>query len=268
MDRSTLINQIREKQTFLCVGLDTDPDLIPDFLNEFEDPVFEFNKRIIDATKNHCVSYKLNIAFYEAMGAEGWNTLKRTIDYIPENILTIADAKRGDIGNTANKYAQTFFKTYDFDATTVAPYMGKDSISPFLEHEGKWTIVLGLTSNPGSAHFQKKQLADGKFLFEEVIKQTAKWGSQSNLMFVVGATQTEELKTIREIIPNHFLLIPGVGAQGGSLDEVCRLALNKDVGILINSSRGIIYASKGLDFDKAAGDAAKSIQQSMKVYLD
>lgn len=268
MTREELVAQIKKKQSFLCVGLDTDIHKIPKHLLETENPILEFNKRIIDATKDYCVAYKPNIAFYESMGAEGWEILRETLNYIPKDIFTIADAKRGDIGNTARMYAKTFFETYDFDSVTIAPYMGKDSVSPFLESQGKWGIVLGLTSNQGAFDFQFSALEEGGMLYEKVLKTTAEWGSRENLMFVVGATKAESLKGIRKIIPDHFLLVPGVGAQGGSLSEVCRYGMNSDVGLLINSSRGILYASNGEDFAEASALAAQTIQSEMKTLLE
>lgn len=267
MNKQQLLEQIRLKKSFLCVGLDTDLSKIPSFLLDFEDPIFEFNKRIIDATKNYCVAYKPNIAFYEAMGSKGWESLAKTIDYIPTEIFTIADAKRGDIGNTSAMYAKTFFETYSFDSVTIAPYMGSDSIQPFLNQEGKWAIVLALTSNQGAYDFQFEELKSGEKLFEKVLKTTSQWGSDENMMYVVGATKAESLAEIRKIIPNHFLLVPGVGAQGGSLEDVCKHGLNDKVGLLINSSRGIIYASNGEDFAEAASAAARKIQEEMVIFL-
>ena len=267
MTRKELIAQIVKKQSFLCVGLDSDITKIPKYLLELENPILEFNKRIIDATKKYCVAYKPNVAFYESRGVQGWETLQATLDYIPKDIFTIADAKRGDIGNTANMYAKTFFETYNFDSVTIAPYMGEDSIAPFLCHEGKWGIVLGLTSNKGAFDFQFSELTSGEKLFEKVLRTTAKLGTIENLMFVVGATKAESLKSIRKIIPNHFLLVPGVGAQGGSLAEVCKYGLNSDCGLLINSSRGILYASTDETFSEASGDAAKKIQLEMAAIL-
>ncbi|MEQ8623936.1 MAG: orotidine-5'-phosphate decarboxylase [Vicingaceae bacterium] len=268
MNKQELITQIRKKQSFLCVGLDTDINKIPTHLkSEFENPILEFNKRIIDATKDYCVAFKPNIAFYESMGAIGWETLEATLDYIPNDIFTIADAKRGDIGNTANLYAKTFYKTYNFDSVTVAPYMGKDSVLPFLAYDNKWTILLGLTSNQGAADFQQLELKSGEKLFEKVLKSSKEWGTAEQLMFVVGATQAADLEQIRKIIPDHFLLVPGVGAQGGSLSEVCRYGLTKDVGLLVNSSRGIIYASQGEDFASAAQTAAVTIQKEMAEFF-
>ena len=266
--RKELINEIRKKQSFLCIGLDTDPSKIPTFLKRKNDPIFEFNKSIIEATQHLCVAYKLNLAFYESLGEVGWQSLKKTLDYIPKNIFTIADAKRGDIGNTASMYAKTFFETYQFDSVTLSPYMGKDSITPFLDRKGKWAIVLGLTSNPGAEDFQMKELRSGEFIFEKVISTAKEWGNHENMMFVVGATKSEKLKRIREVAPKHFLLVPGIGAQGGSLEEVCENGLNQDVGLLINSSRGIIYASQAEDFAQAAANAAESIQSQMKAILE
>lgn len=266
MKKEELVDQIKKKGSFLCIGLDVDLKKIPKFLLDSEDPVFEFNKRIIDATKDLCVAYKPNIAFYECLGEAGWTSLRKTIDYIPKEIFTIADAKRGDIGNTATKYAETFFATYDFDSVTVAPYMGKDSVSPFLDFSNKWAIVLGLTSNQGAFDFQYLNI-EGKPLHLEVIEQAASWGTDQNLMFVVGATKAQQLSKIREIIPHHFLLVPGVGAQGGSLEEVCKFGLNDEVGLLVNSSRGIIYAGDQEDFDQKARQAALDMQQQMQRYV-
>lgn len=269
MTREELIAQIRKKNSFLCVGLDTDLTKIPEFLKKEKNPILEFNKRIIDATKEYCVAYKPNIAFYESLGPMGWETLEATLDYIPKDIFTIADAKRGDIGNTAKMYAKTFFEAYQFDSVTIAPYMGRDSVEPFLSFEDKWSIVLGLTSNQGAYDFQFSTLEGGEeMLYEKVLKTTASWGTDGNLMFVVGATKAEAFANIRRIIPNHFLLVPGVGAQGGNLKDVCKYGINKDVGLLINSSRGILYASQGTDFDVAAGKAAKAIQQEMQEILE
>ncbi|MDB4083042.1 orotidine-5'-phosphate decarboxylase [Vicingaceae bacterium] len=267
MTRKELITQINRKRSFLCVGLDSDPNKIPKHLLDFENPTLEFNKRIIDATKNYCVAYKPNIAFYESMGPKGWETLKTTLDYIPKEIFTIADAKRGDIGNTANMYAKTFFETYNFDSVTIAPYMGEDSVTPFLSHPGKWGIVLGLTSNKGAYDFQFSELKTGELLYEKVLKTSSTWGNEDNLMFVVGATKAESLGNIRKLVPDHFLLVPGVGAQGGSLSEVCKYGLNSDCGLLINSSRGILYASNGINFAQASANAAKEIQQEMSEIL-
>lgn len=267
MTRQELIQEINKKQSFLCVGLDTDINKIPKHLLQYENPVLEFNKRIIDATKDYCVAYKPNIAFYESMGAKGWETLKKTLDYIPKNIFTIADAKRGDIGNTASMYAKTFFETYNFHSVTIAPYMGEDSVKPFLDFKNKWGIVLGLTSNQGAYDFQFSELKGGGQLYEKVLRTTAGWGTDENLMFVVGATKAESLTKIRKVIPQHFLLVPGVGAQGGSLAEVCKYGITEDIGLLINSSRGILYASSGEDFEDAASKAAMAIQREMGTIL-
>ncbi len=262
MTRHQLIDQIKRKKSFLCVGLDTDPKKLPAHLLSKEDPVFEFNKTIIDATKDYAVAYKPNTAFYEASGAQGWESLRKTLEYIPTDIFTIADAKRADIGNTSSMYARAFFKNMNFDSVTVAPYMGSDSIKPFLEFEGKWAIILAATSNSGGLDFQHLDI-NGEKLFEKVIKTSAGWGSEENIMYVVGATRPQALKEIRQLIPDHFLLIPGVGAQGGDLHAVCENGLNKDCGLLVNSSRGIIYADSSEKFAEAATEAAKSIQKEM-----
>ncbi|MEZ5045715.1 MAG: orotidine-5'-phosphate decarboxylase [Chitinophagaceae bacterium] len=266
MQRDELIQQIRKKESYLCIGLDTDLEKIPPHLLQEEDPIFLFNKAIIDATHDLCVSYKINTAFYEAQGIKGWEAMQKTLDYIPKNIFTIADAKRGDIGNTGNQYAKAFFETLCFDSITVAPYMGQDSIMPFLSVPNKWAIVLGLTSNEGATDFQMLEKNNQHF-YEYVIKKVSTWGQIDNLMFVVGATKTEQLTSIRQLIPQHFLLVPGVGAQGGSLQEVSKLAMNEDVGILINVSRGILYANKDENFAQAARVEALKIQQEMKKYL-
>jgi orotidine-5'-phosphate decarboxylase len=267
MNREQLIAQIKKKQSFLCVGLDTDIKKIPAHLLELEDPIFEFNKQIIDATKDLCVAYKPNIAFYESMGVSGWNSLQKTLDYIPKNIFTIADAKRGDIGNTSNMYARAFFENMNFDSVTVAPYMGSDSVTPFLEFEDKWAIVLALTSNKGGLDFQKIEDKNGKQLFEQVLETSKKWGSDANMMFVVGATRSEQFSEIRRIIPNHFLLVPGVGAQGGNLQDVAKFGMNDDCGLLVNSSRGIIYAGNDLDFAEKSRIEAEKLQQEMASLL-
>ena len=267
MTRQELIFQINKKQSFLCVGLDTDIKKIPTYLLEFEDPIFEFNKQIVDATKDFCVAYKPNIAFYESMGVSGWKSLQKTLDYIPNNIFTIADAKRGDIGNTSSMYAKAFFENMHFDSVTVAPYMGSDSVTPFLKFKDKWAIVLALTSNKGGLDFQKIEDKNGKQLFEKVLETSIQWGSDENMMYVVGATRAEELLEIRAIIPNHFLLVPGVGAQGGSLKDVAKFGLNSDCGLLVNSSRGIIYAGNDVDFAQKAEIEAKKLQQEMAVIL-
>ena len=239
MTSKQLFDNIKSKRSFLCIGLDTDVDKIPPHLLKEEDPVFEFNKLIIDATSDLCVAYKPNIAFYESMGIKGWKSLEKTLDYIPDNIFTIADAKRGDIGNTASRYAKTFFETYAFDSITIAPYMGKDSVTPFLSYDGKWAIMLALTSNEGALDFQMLDVADHK-LFEEVLIKSKAWGSNDNMMFVVGATRGELIEKVRTLVPEHFFLVPGVGAQGGSLEEVAKYGLNDQCGLLVNSSRGII----------------------------
>ena len=267
MDKQQLITQIKQKQSFLCVGLDTDIKKIPIHLLELEDPIFEFNKQIIDATKEYCMAYKPNIAFYESRGVSGWNSLQKTLDYIPNDIFTIADAKRGDIGNTSDMYARAFFENMNFDAVTVSPYMGSDSVTPFLEFENKWAIVLALTSNKGSLDFQTFKNENGKQLFEQVLEISQTWGTDENMMYVVGATRTKQLSEIREIIPNHFLLVPGVGAQGGSLQEVAKYGMNQVCGLLVNSSRGIIYAGNGTDFAEKAGNEAQKLQQQMAIIL-
>jgi orotidine-5'-phosphate decarboxylase len=261
-----LISEIKRKKSFLCVGLDTDITKIPTHLLSEPDPIFAFNKAIIDATEPYCVSYKINTAFFEASGAQGWESMKRTFDYIPKNCFKIADAKRGDIGNTSNQYAKAFFETLNADAVTLAPYMGNDSLAPFFEYEGKWGIVLALTSNPGSADYEQKIL-EGKFLFEHVVENTCKLGSNRNLMFVVGATKPEEFGLIRKYAPNHFLLVPGVGAQGGSLKEVIKYGMNENIGLLINASRSIIYASSNVDFAEKAALEAISLQIEMANYI-
>ncbi|MBN9485225.1 MAG: orotidine 5'-phosphate decarboxylase [Bacteroidetes bacterium 43-93] len=266
MNREQLVAEIKKKKSVLCVGLDTDLEKIPKHLFSSEDPMFEFNKAIIDATKDYTVAYKINTAFYEAQGVKGWISLGKTLDYIPKDIFTIADAKRGDIGNTAEQYANTFFKTYPFDSVTVAPYMGKDSVQPFLQYDGNWAIVLGLTSNAGSADFQLQQCGE-ELLYEKVLKTVASWGNTGNLMFVIGATRKEQLQHIRQMLPDHFFLVPGVGAQGGDVDTVCQNAVNNDGGILINVSRGVIYVSSGTDFAERAGVAAADYQMQMAAYL-
>lgn len=268
MTREQLIEQIKIKRSFLCVGLDTDITKIPEHLLEEEDPIFAFNKAIIEATEDLCVAYKPNIAFYESYGVKGWHSLQKTWQILPENCFSIADAKRGDIGNTSKMYAQAFFDQaisgMSFDSITIAPYMGKDSVLPFLEFDGKWAIVLALTSNEGSKDFQNFKDSSGKQLFEEVIDKVNTWGSPENLMYVVGATRGEAFVDIRKHAPDHFLLVPGVGAQGGSLEEVCKYGLNKDCGLLVNSTRGIIYASSGKDFAERAREEAIKLQQAME----
>jgi orotidine-5'-phosphate decarboxylase len=266
MNREQLIQQIKEKRSYLCVGLDTDIQKIPSHLKSNSEAVFEFNKQIIDATKDLCVAYKINTAFYEAFGAKGWIAMQKTVDYIPSTHFKIADAKRGDIGNTSNQYAKAFFETIPFDAVTVAPYMGSDSVKPFLDYKDKWAIVLGLTSNDGSKDFEQLRLK-GNYLFEEVIQKTSGWGTEENLMFVVGATKAADISSIRKIIPNHFLLIPGVGAQGGNLAEVSKHGLNKDCGLLVNASRAIIYAGNKENFAEEARKITMQYQAEMKSYL-
>ncbi len=271
MERKQLIEQIFTKKSFLCVGLDTDLNKIPKFLLNEEDPIFSFNKAIIDATAPYCVAYKPNLAFYECYGLKGMEAFEKTITYLKEkypNHFIIADAKRGDIGNTSKMYAQTFFKEYNVDALTIAPYMGEDSVKPFLEYEGEWVILLALTSNKGSHDFQLFEDKDGVRLFERVLSKAQEWGTTENLMFVVGATQGSLFADIRKLAPDSFLLVPGVGAQGGSLQEVCKYGMNKDCGLLVNSSRGIIYASSEANFAEIAGEKAKELQQEMEKELD
>ena len=268
MNYQELVSQIKKKKSFLCLGLDTDLAKIPAHLLETEDPIFEFNKQIIDSTKDFCVAYKSNIAFYEMLGTKGWESLQKTIDYIPKDIFTIADAKRGDIGNTSLYYANTFFDTYNFDSVTVAPYMGSDSVIPYLQHKEKWAILLALTSNKGADDFELQELKSGEYLFEKVLSTSKEWGSEKNMMYVVGATRPKMLAAIRKIVPNHFLLVPGLGAQGGSLSEVVKYGISKDIGLLVNSSRGIIYAGNGKDFATKAGEKAKAIQQEMGDLMD
>ena len=266
MTREELIKQIHAKQSFLCVGLDTDVKKIPQHLLQADDPIFEFNKAIIDATAPYCVAYKPNLAFYESLGVKGLLAFERTVAYLNENYpeqFVIADAKRGDIGNTSQMYARTFFETYNLDALTVAPYMGEDSVTPFLAYEGKWVILLALTSNKGSHDFQLMEDAQGVRLFEHVLTKSQTWGNADNMMYVVGATQGEAFKDIRRHAPNHFLLVPGIGAQGGSLHDVCQYGMNKDCGLLVNSSRGIIYASNGADFAEVAAEKAREVQEEM-----
>ena len=267
MTRQELIEQIQEKQSFLCVGLDTDLKKMPQHLLNEEDAVFAFNKQIIDATAPYCVAYKPNLAFYEAFGVKGLMSFEKTIQYLKQHYpqhFIIADAKRGDIGNTSAMYARTFFEEYDVDSLTVAPYMGEDSVTPFLGYDGKWVILLALTSNKGSHDFQLTEDKDGERLFEKVLKTSQQWGTEENMMYVVGATQGRMFEDIRRVAPRHFLLVPGVGAQGGSLEEVCRYGMIPgDVGLLVNSSRGIIYASQGEDFAEVAGQKARELQQQM-----
>ncbi len=271
MNRDQLFEQIQDKRSFLCIGLDTDILKIPHFLKETSDPVFAFNKEIIDATHDLCVAYKPNLAFYESLGASGWTSLEKTVSYIREKypeLFIIADAKRGDIGNTSNLYARAFFERMDFDAVTVAPYMGEDSLMPFMAYLDKWIIVLALTSNKGASDFQFVQDGpSGDFLFEKVMKTAQLWGSPDNMMFVVGATNAEKLEDIRQIVPDHFLLVPGVGAQGGSLADVARFGMNDKCGLMVNSSRAIIYASDGQDFAQRARDEAMNVQVDMEELL-
>jgi orotidine-5'-phosphate decarboxylase len=275
MNRFQLIQQVQQKKSYLCVGLDTDITKIPKHLQQQPNAIFEFNKAIIDATSDLCVSYKINTAFYEAMGSRGWEAMEQTVHYIPKEHFTIADAKRGDIGNTSSQYARAFFEVLGFDAITVAPYMGEDSIRPFLEYDNKWTIVLGLTSNKGANDFELLKIHDDKqpagkekYLYEKVISTVSKWGNPGNLMFVAGATQAAELADIRRLIPDNFLLVPGVGFQGGSLMEVSQHAMNNDCGLLVNASRAIIYAGEGENFATEARAIALQYQQEMRTYLD
>ena len=272
MTKQELFENIQRKKSFLCVGLDTDVNKIPEHLfDESEDPIFEFNKAIIDATADLCVAYKPNLAFYESLGLEGWEVLERTVDYIRDNYpdqFIIADAKRGDIGNTSAMYARTFFGNMEFDSVTVAPYMGEDSITPFLTYEGKWVTLLALTSNKGAFDFQfTKDVETGERLFEKVLRTSLEWGTDENMIYVVGATKAEMLTDIRAIVPEHFLLVPGVGAQGGSLEEVAKYGLNSTCGLLVNSSRQIIYASSEVDFAKAARLEAEKVQAEMEQIL-
>ncbi len=276
MTRAELIDHIKEKNSFLCVGLDTDINKIPEHLKKLDDPVFEFNKYIVDATIDYTVAYKPNLAFYEALGSKGLESLEKTMEFIPSDVFTIADAKRGDIGNTSQMYAHAFFERMNFDSITVSPYMGHDAILPYFEYEGKWAIVLALTSNPGSNDFQHLDIAgdhDNFFdveqleLFEVVVKRVAELGSKENLMFVFGATKISYLEHIRRIVPDHFLLVPGIGAQGGDLEEVAKGGMNSDCGLLVNASRSIIYASPGEDFAQKAGESAKQMRDKMSEQL-
>lgn len=270
MNRQQLIEQIKEKRTFLCVGLDTDLKKIPQHLLEDDDPIFAFNRAIIDATADYCVAYKPNLAFYEAFGVKGMVSFEKTIQYLHQhypNHFIIADAKRGDIGNTSAMYARTFFEEYNIDSLTVAPYMGEDSVTPFLGYDGHWVILLALTSNKGSHDFQLTEDAQGQRLFEKVLQTSQQWGTKDNMMYVVGATQGRMFEDIRRLVPDHFLLVPGVGAQGGSLEEVCRYGMNADCGLLVNSSRGIIYASNGEDFAEVAAQKAQELRNQMDTEL-
>ena len=272
MNRLQLIQQIEQKRSYLCVGLDTDITKIPKHLRSHPNAVFEFNKQIIDATKDLCVTYKINTAFYEALGLKGWEALEQTVNYIPKDIFTIADAKRGDIGNTSAQYAKAFFETLNFDAITVAPYMGEDSVKPFLEYDNKWTIVLGLTSNTGSKDFEQLNVVNQatnneEFLYERVLRKVSEWGTPNNLMFVIGATKAKDLEHIRKIIPEHFLLVPGVGTQGGSLEDVSKYGMNKDCGLLVNASRAIIFAGENENFAEEARKVAQEYQKEMSGYF-
>lgn len=271
MTKKELIHQIKAKKSFLCVGLDVDIDKIPPHLLDTEDPIFEFNKAIIDATHDLVVAYKPNTAFYEAYGLKGWKSLVKTIDYLNKNypsVFTIADAKRGDIGNTSTRYAKAFFEDMKFDSVTVAPYMGSDSVEPFLAFENKFTIMLALTSNKGGLDFQVNEDKSGKTLYENVLETSLGWKNSEQLMYVVGATRPEYFQKIRKIVPDHFLLVPGVGAQGGDLQGVCKFGLNRDIGLLINSSRGIIYASAERDFAEKAREKATELQSEMNIILE
>ena len=270
MNRQELVKQIFDKKTFLCVGLDTDIKKIPEFLLQEEDPIFIFNKAIIDATQDLCIAYKPNLAFYESLGVKGWIAFEKTVRYIKENYpdqFIIADAKRGDIGNTSAMYARSFFEEMDIDSVTVAPYMGEDSVTPFLPYENKWVILLALTSNKGSHDFQLIQDTTGEMLYEKVLRRSQEWANDEKMMYVVGATQGQAFENIRKIVPNHFLLVPGVGAQGGSLEEVCKYGMNKQCGLIVNSSRGIIYADKTENFAEGARQAAQIVQQQMSEQL-
>jgi orotidine-5'-phosphate decarboxylase len=268
MTRQELFNQIKKKSSYLCVGLDTDITKIPEHLRKEKDPVFEFNKQIIDATHDLCIAYKPNVAFYEALGPKGWESLQKTVEYIPKSCFTIADAKRGDIGNTSSLYARAFFKEMSFDAITVAPYMGEDSVRPFLEFKDKWVILLAHTSNPGSSDFQLLSSIDGRFLYEEVIVRSQQWSTPDNLMYVVGATRADKVEGIRRIAPDHFFLVPGIGAQGGSVEEISKAGLTKECGLIVNSARAIIYASSDKDFAAEARREAMKVQVEMKALLN
>lgn len=270
MNKQELIENIKRKQSFLCVGLDTDIKKIPSHLREEDEPIFTFNKAIIDATADLCIAYKPNLAFYESLGTEGWKAFEKTVKYIREyypDQFIIADAKRGDIGNTSALYARSFFEEMEIDAVTVAPYMGEDSVTPFLSYENRWVILLALTSNKGSHDFQLIEDKAGERLFEKVLRKSQEWGNDKQMMYVVGATQGRSFMDVRKIVPTHFLLVPGIGAQGGSLEEVCRYGMTKDCGLIVNSSRGIIYASNGPDFAEAAHRAAHEVQQQMAIQL-
>ena len=268
MNRAQLFEQIKQKKSYLCVGLDTDLEKIPVHLRSEKDPIFEFNKQIIDATHQYCVAYKPNIAFYEALGPKGWESLQKTLEYIPESCFTIADAKRGDIGNTSSLYAKAFFENMNFDSITVAPYMGEDSVKPFLKFKDKWVILLAHTSNPGSADFQLiESKITGKKLYEEVITKSQQWATPDQLMYVVGATRADKVAEIRALAPEHFFLVPGIGAQGGDLEEVSKHGMNKQCGLLVNSARAIIYASSEKDFAEVAGKEAEKVKEEMDKLL-
>jgi orotidine-5'-phosphate decarboxylase len=267
MTKAEIFEAIKQKQSYLCVGLDTDIQKLPASVRKEANPTLVFNKRIIDATIDMAVAYKPNIAFYESQGAAGWETLEKTLEYIPKSVFTIADAKRGDIGNTSALYARAFFENMDFDAITIAPYMGQDSVTPFLEFKGKWAILLALTSNIGALDFQNLRIGENR-LFEEVLRKSSKWGTDEQMMYVVGATRGDQFADIRKHIPEHFLLVPGVGAQGGDLEAVSKHGMNAECGLLVNSSRGIIYASQEADFEQAAKKAAYGVQQEMAGYLE
>ena len=270
MDKQQLFENIKRKKSFLCVGLDTDIQKIPEHLLKEEDPIFTFNKAVIDATADFCIAYKPNLAFYESLGAKGWIAFEKTVNYIKKNYpdqFIIADAKRGDIGNTSAMYARTFFKELDIDSVTVAPYMGEDSVTPFLFYANKWVILLALTSNKGSHDFQLMEDTQRERLFEKVLKTSQRWGNDENMMYVVGATQGSMFQDIRKLVPNHFLLVPGIGAQGGSLEEVCRYGMNSTCGLIVNSSRAIIYADKSENFAQAAATEAEKVQKQMAEQL-
>lgn len=268
MKKQDLLNAIENKKSLLSVGLDTDILRVPEFIKEnYDDPILEFNRRIIEATADKCVAYKMNIAFYESQGAKGWESLGQTMELIPDEIFTIADAKRGDIGNTSKLYARTFFETYNFDSITVSPYMGQDSLEPFYGYDDKWVIILGLTSNIGSQDFQMQELKDGRKVYQEVIRRSAEFGNADNTMFVVGATKSDFIKEVRDIIPEHFFLVPGIGKQGGDLEGTMNNGLNEDYGMLINSSRGIIYAGYDHNFDQAASQAAQELNDQIRPFI-
>lgn len=266
MTRSQLVDSIRRNKSYLCVGLDTELSKLPSHLQSSRDGIFDFNKQIIEATKSFCVAYKINTAFYEALGSRGWDIMERTLGLIPKTHFTIADAKRGDIGNTSRLYAKAFFETLDFDAITISPYMGEDSVKPFLEYSGKWAIILGLTSNPGAADFELQPSGNG-LLYEQVFQKVSRWGTVENLMFVVGATKSDSFKEIRRLTPEHFYLVPGVGTQGGDLEAISKTALNKDCGLLVNVSRAIIYTSSYGDFAQRAAESAATYQKQMEAFL-